>query len=109
MNDKVLEQALKEKLAHLTVDGARDFWNEVCDDLNSMIKLCERAIRDYRVPDLEVKKAQIQLFVCERLKKVPEAMVERIKKQLAEDSAGDEKAELDIVNFLSSAGRKTEE
>ena len=97
--EKDLELALQLKLQHLTIPGAREFWNEVCDDLDSMIVLCERAIRDYKLPDSEVKKAQIQLFVCERLKKIPEAMVVRIKKQLAEEPDS-EKTGFDVVNFL---------
>jgi len=97
--DKELESALKIKLAHLTCDGAKEFWDEICDDLDSQIRLSERAIRDYKLPDLEIRKAQIQLFVCERLKKLREVMVERIRKQLAEGLSG-EKDDLEVANFF---------
>ena len=105
MENKELEAALKVKLLHLTCDGARDFWNEICEDLDSQIKLCERALKDYKLPDIEIRKAQIQLFICERLKGLPERLVLSIQKTIAEDSAGEEKAELDGLNFVPSDGR----
>lgn len=101
MENKILEMALKLKLSHLTVEGARDFWNEIVEDLDSQIRLCDLALKDFKLPELEIRKAQIQRFVCERLKGLPERLVISIKGQLAEDSAGEEKAELDSVNFLS--------
>ena len=97
--EKELRIGLERKLSHLTCEGARDFWNEISEDLDSQIRKCERAVRDYRLPDIEVKKAQIQLFVCERLKGLPERLVESIRKQLADKPSSEEDG-LKVANFV---------
>jgi hypothetical protein len=107
MENKQLESALKIKLLHLTVEGARDFWNEICEDLDSQIRLCDLALKDFKLPELEIRKAQIQRWLCERLKGLPERMVVSIQAQLADKSG--EADDLNGLNFLSPDGRKTEE
>lgn len=98
--EKELEAALKQKLAHLTIDGAREFWNEITEYLESMTNKCDNTLRKLDASDLDIRKAQIMRDVCTRLKGLPERMVESIRKQIAEGSG--EKDDLEVLNFFKS-------
>ena len=99
MEDKVLEQALKEKLSHLTIDGAREFWNEISEYLDSMVGRCDVELRKASTMD-DVRKAQILRDTCLRLKGLPDRMAISLRDQLAADSSGVKKEELDALNFF---------
>lgn len=97
--EKELESALKIKLLHLTCDGADDFWGEIVEWLDDQVIRCDRGLRDVKLTELELRQAQIQRFVCERLKGLPKRLVESLRKQLAEEPDS-EKTGLDLANFL---------
>jgi len=100
---------LKVKLAHLTVDGARDFWNEIEEWLTAMAVGCQRKYDRAKTID-EFKEAQILKRLCERMKKLPDNMVIYLREQIAEPSPDDEKREEKMLNFLTEPyGVKHEE
>jgi hypothetical protein len=103
--DKELKAALQQKLSNLTIERARDFWNEICEYLDAMMVRCDNALRKLDATDLDIRKAQIMRDVCTRLKGLPERMVESVKKQLAEGSSG-EKDDLDVLNFFKPSKRR---
>ena len=97
--EKDLELALQQKLSNLTIDRARDFWNEIVEYLDAMVVRCDTILRKLDATDLDIRKAQIMRDVCTRLKGLPERMVESVRKQLAEGSSG-AKDDLEVLNFF---------
>lgn len=90
---------LEIKLRHLTIDGARDFWNEIEEWLDAIILKCEKKFDRAETLE-EFKEAQIMKRVCEKLKHVPDNMALYLKQQLAETTPGDKKSVEDALNFV---------
>lgn len=84
-------EQMKRKLRNLTFDGARYFWDEIVEWLDSGIATAEKKLRHVKTFE-EFKEWQIYIKVCERLKNLPENMVIQLRQLLAETTDGDKKA-----------------
>ena len=87
------------KLSHLTIDGAREFWNEIEEWLDSIIADCIRKYDKVKTID-EMKEKQILKRLCERMKVLPENMVLKLRDTLANASSGDRNEEA-MLNFIT--------